>query len=129
MTPDPANAVNARRGEIWSVDWSPGRGSEQAGLRPALIIQTNAATRNPRYPNTIVLAVSASGRAVPFHIPLSPSTDNGLRTPSFAKCEQILTVSKDRLRERWGRLGDSEMEAVEQAVALVLGLPQPDARR
>jgi len=29
------------RGEIWLVDWSPGRGSEQSGVRPALIIQNN----------------------------------------------------------------------------------------
>lgn len=124
MTPDTTSAANVRRGEIWSVDWSPGRGSEQAGLRPALVMQTDAATRNPRYPNTIVLAVTTSGRAVPFHVPLSPSTDNGLRTASSVKCEQILTISKDRLRDRWGRIGEAEMEAVEQAVALVLGLPR-----
>lgn len=92
-------------------------------MRPALVIQTDAATRNPRYPNTIVLAVSTSGRAVPFHIPLNPSTDNGLRTASFVKCEQILTIGKDRLRERWGRISGAEMEAVERALTLVLELP------
>lgn len=123
MMADATDAALARRGEIWSVDWSPGRGSEQAGLRPALIIQTDAATRNPRYPNTIVLAISTSGRAVPFHIRLGPSADNGLSAVSFVKCEQILTISKDRLRKRWGRIADAEMETVEQAVALVLRLP------
>jgi mRNA interferase MazF len=122
---DPTAGVGARRGEIWAVDWSPGRGSEQTGLRPALVIQTDAATRNPRYPNIIVLAVSTSGRAVPFHIPLNPSTENGLREASFVKCEQILTISKDRLRELWGRIEDAEMAAVERAVAVVLGLPRP----
>ena len=51
-----------RRGQIWLVDWSPGRGSEQLGKRPALIIQTDAANTNPRYPNTIVLTLSTKGR-------------------------------------------------------------------
>jgi hypothetical protein len=55
------------RGDIWVVDWSPGRGSEQAGMRPAVVVQTDAANLNPRYPNTIVLTVSTKGKAVPFH--------------------------------------------------------------
>jgi len=127
MTPETTASADARRGEIWSVDWSPGRGPGQAGMRPALVMQTDAATRNPRYPNTIVLAVTTSGRTVPFHIPLSPSMDNGMRTDSFVKCEQILTISKDRLKERWGRISDEAMEAVEHALALVLGLPRHTA--
>ena len=104
------------------MDWTPGRGSEQRGLRPALVIQTDAACRNPKYPNVIVLAVSTSGRNVPFHIPLTPTQENGLRAPSFVKCEQILTISKDRLRERLGAATAVEMGAIEEAVVLVLAL-------
>lgn len=111
-----------RRGEIWTVDWTPGRGSEQTGLRPALVIQTDAACRNPRYPNVIVLAVSTAGRNVPFHITMTPTEENGLRAPSFVKCEQILTISKDRLRERWGTVTEDDMSAIEEAVVLVLAL-------
>ncbi len=129
MASDPTDRADARRGEIWAVDWNPSRGSEQTGLRPALVIQTDAATRNPRYPNTIVLAVSTSGRAVPFHVALNPSTENGLHEASFVKCEQILTISKGRLRERWGRIDGVEMAAVEKAMALVLGLQASKAAR
>lgn len=28
-----------RRGEVWMANFSPGRGSEQRGIRPALVIQ------------------------------------------------------------------------------------------
>ena len=110
----------ARRGEIWYVDWSPGRGSEQTGLRPAVVIQTNAANRNPRYPNTIVLTVSTKGKAVPFHVPVNPSEGNGLQEKSFVKCEQILTVSKERLIRRVGCLDDERMEAIAEAIRRVL---------
>ena len=30
-----------KRGEVWLVNWSPARGSEQAGRRPALVIQND----------------------------------------------------------------------------------------
>ncbi len=126
MASAPEDASSAdqviRRGEIWTVDWTPGRGSEQTGLRPALVIQTDAACRNQKYPNVIVLAVSTAGQNVPFHITMTPTEENGLRAPSFVKCEQILTISKDRLRERWGTVTADEMGAIGEAVILVLAL-------
>ncbi len=63
-----AENVVLRRGEIWYVDFDPARGSEQAGRRPALIIQNDAGNESARYPNTIVLAMSTKGRPVPFHV-------------------------------------------------------------
>ncbi|NTV15470.1 MAG: type II toxin-antitoxin system PemK/MazF family toxin [Desulfobulbaceae bacterium] len=109
-----------RRGEIWLLDWSPARGSEQAGFRPALVIQTDAANSNPGYPNTIVLAVSTRGKTVPFHIPLTPNRRNGLTEASFVKCEQVLTVAKDRLVRKLGVVGDEELGRINRAVRLVL---------
>src|SRR5438270_2607000 len=82
---------NPRRGEIWLVDWSPGRGSEQLGRRPALVIQTDAANSNPGYPNTIVLTLSTKGHVVTSHVDVRPTATNGLRETSFIKCEQIMT--------------------------------------
>jgi mRNA interferase MazF len=110
----------ARRGEIWYVDWSQGRDSEQAGLRPAVVIQTDAANRNPHYPNTIVLTVSTKGKAVPFHVPVNPSEGNGLQEKTFVKCEQILTISKERLIHHVGCLDDERMEAIAVAIRRVL---------
>lgn len=113
---------NPVRGEIWLVDWSPGRGSEQGGLRPAVVIQTDEANRNERYPNVIVLTVSTKGKPVPFHISARPSMQNNLKGESFIKCEQILTISKERLIRRIGLMEKEYMEKVKQAVKLVLEL-------
>ena len=109
-----------RRGDIWLVNWSPARGSEQSGIRPAVVIQTDAANSNPHYPNTIVLTVSTKGKAVPFHVPLEPSEENGLKEKSFVKCEQVLTISKDRLLRRIGRIEESLMKSVGASVRRVL---------
>lgn len=111
-----------QRGELWWVDWSPGRGSEQEGTRPALVIQTDAANLNPRYPNTIVLAVSTKGKPVPFHAAVKPTVQNGLGELSYIKCEQILTISKKRLTRKIGILETEFLQQVGKAITLVLNV-------
>jgi mRNA interferase MazF len=100
------------RGDIWWVDWSPGRGSEQMGYRPALIIQTNAGNHNPNYPNTIVATISTKGRNIPTHIRLDPSSENGLIETSYVKCEQVMTIDKARLRKHIGHISSVDMECI-----------------
>ncbi len=114
-----------RRGEIWVVDFNPGRGSEQIGRRPALVLQNDVGNGSPRYPNTVVLAMSTKGKPVPFHVEIRPNRQNGLGEATYVKCEQILTLSKARLlgRKALGRISPEEMRRVEVAVKLSLALP------
>ena len=125
MTNPSNSAMNpvVQRGEIYWLDWNPSRGSEQAGLRPALIIQENPASANPNYPLTIVAAVSTQGRAIATHVPVAPSRANGLSAPSFVKCEQIQTVSKARLTRRLGVLEPAALAQVDAALKKALALP------
>lgn len=112
-----------RRAELYWLDWSPGRGSEQTGLRPALIIQADAGNANPRYGLTIVATVSTKGKAtIPTHVELAPSPENGLREMSYVKAEQIMTVAKDRLRSHIGRITEQDMGRVEAALKRSQGL-------
>jgi len=113
-----------RRGEIWYVDFSPARGSEQAGRRPALVIQNDAGNTNPRYPNTIVLAMSTKGKRVPFHVRIDPAKSNGLRETTSVKCEQILTIAKTRLtgKRPLGRISAVQFRQVEAATLLAIGI-------
>ncbi len=113
-----------RRGEIWYADFSPARGSEQAGKRPALVIQNDAGNTNPCYPNTIVLAMSTKGKRVPFHVRIDPAKSNGLRETTFVKCEQILTISKTRLAGKGplGRVSAGQFRQVEAATLLAIGI-------
>jgi mRNA interferase MazF len=111
------------RGEIWLVDWSPGRGSEQLGRRPALIVQNNHGNHSRGYTNTIVVAISTKGLSIPLHVPIAKSKSNGLREDSFVRCEQLLTISKSRLIGRpWGKLTTSQMDLVDTALRASLEL-------
>lgn len=100
------------------VDWSPG--SERAGLSPVVVVQTDAANLNPRYPKTIVLSVSKRGKAVPFHVPIIASERNGLEERSFVKCEQVLTISKERLVRFLGRLEGEYLDLISASLREVL---------
>ncbi len=111
-----------RRGELYWVDWSPGRGSEQIGKRPALVVQRDAANRNENYPNTIVVTLSTKGKPVPFHVEIQPTEETGLREISWAKCEQLLTISKERLVGRIGVVDDATLERIGVALKKVLEL-------
>jgi mRNA interferase MazF len=111
-----------RRGEIWDVNWSPGRGAEQQGMRPALIIQNDRGNASPSYPLTIVASMSRTERELPLHVRIAPSEENGLTYPTDVKCEQLMTIEKTRLIRRRGYISSEELGRVDTALKLSLGL-------
>ena len=108
--------------ELWYIDWNPSRGSEQSGVRPALIVQTDQANHNTKYNNTIVLAVTTKGKPVSFHIKIDPSKQNGLKDISYIKCEQIMTISKDMLLNKIGDLEDIYKEKIDSALIKLVNI-------
>ena len=108
-----------KRGEVWLVNWNPARGSEQAGRRPALVIQNDIG--NEKAPTTIVAAISSSVRIYPMNVQINPP-EGGLDHPSIIKTSQILTISKERLEKRLGRLSKERLDDVESAIKLSLAL-------
>ena len=108
-----------QRGEVWLVNWNPARGSEQAGKRPALIIQNDIG--NEYASTTIVAALSTRIRVYPMNV-LLEARAGGLTKPSTVKTGQILTVSKDRLEKKLGAISSEKMREVDQALRLSLAL-------
>jgi len=112
--------IRSKRGEIWLIDWSHARGSEQEGIRPSLILQSDKGNLNDNYHNTIVLAITTKGKDIPFHIFLKSDKENGLKEDSFIKCEQIFTVSKERLVKKIGKINETLFIKIEKSVKMVL---------
>lgn len=108
-----------KRGEVWLVNWNPARGSEQAGRRPALIIQNDIG--NEMAPTTIVAAISSSVKVFPMNVKIDPP-EGGLDLPSIIKTSQILTVVKERLEKRLGQISTKTMGDVNRAIKLSLNL-------
>src|ERR1700692_1393689 len=111
-----------RRGEIWDVNWSPGRGAEQQGTRPALIIQNDRGNASPSYPLTIVASMSRTERELPLHVRIAPHPENGLTDYTDVKCEQVMTIEKSRLIRRRGVITPEELLRVDIALRISLNL-------
>ena len=111
--------VFLRRGDIWLVNFNPAQGSEQRGIRPALIIQNDVG--NEVSPVTIVAAISSVTKTYPINVEIKPS-ESGLEKDSVVKLNQIRTIDKKRLIKRLGRLDSFKMKAVNSALMLSLGL-------
>ena len=109
-----------RRGEVYYVDRSPGRGSEQSGILPALVIQNNVG--NQFSPTTIVTAISTQrGKTYPFQVPIV-AQEGGLPRESIVKCEQIQTINQARLGPLVGVLSMEKMQEVDLALKRSLEL-------
>jgi mRNA interferase MazF len=120
----PSPSPGPRRGEIWDVNWSPGRGAEQQGVRPALIIQNDRGNASLSYPLTIVASMSRTERELPLHVRIIPSEENGLTDATDVKCEQVMTIEKSRLMRRRGSISVDELGRVDTALKLSLNLLQ-----
>ncbi len=109
------------RGEIWLIDFDPTRGHEQAGRRPALIISDDRFNRG-RAGLVMAIPMTTRERGIPTHVAVSPP-EGGVRVPSFLKCEDLRSISKERLVEGpWGVLSLRTMAAVEERLRLLLVL-------
>ncbi len=110
-----------RRGEIYYLDFSPAKGSEMRGPHPALIIQNNVGNQASRL--TIVAAITSNLKAarLPVGVQVSPA-DSGLPHESVVNLGHIYTVDKSRLRQLMGRLPNSLMRQIDEALQISVGL-------
>lgn len=108
------------RGNLYYADLNPVIGSEQGGIRPVLVIQNNIG--NKFSPTIIIASITskATKSIQPTHHILSALY--GLDRESIVLLEQIRTIDKQRLRSYVGVLGSEDMQGVESALALSVGL-------
>jgi len=111
-----------KRGEIYWVDWSPGRGSEQSGVRPALIIQNDIGNRHS--PTTIVAACSkADVKPYPFVVSVTRQ-ESGLPKDCKINLSAILSIDKSFLSDKCGELSKEKMAEVDEAIKKSLALDE-----
>ena len=108
------------RGEIWEVNLNPTRGHEQAGRRPALVVSVDPFNHGPAE-LVVVLPITTTPRGIPFHVPVGPP-EGGVRRPSFIKCEDVRSISRERLVARWGSVYAPTMSMVDDRLRILLDL-------
>ncbi len=105
-----------RRGDIWWINVDPSVGGEVRKKRPAVIISNDSANKHLNRVQVVPMT-SKVGRVYP-----SVAIVRVKDQTSKAMADQLTTVSKQRLINRAGRLSLRDMEKVEHAVKVQLGL-------
>ncbi|MBM3665926.1 MAG: type II toxin-antitoxin system PemK/MazF family toxin [Actinobacteria bacterium] len=103
------------RGDVFELRLGrEARGHEQRGKRYGVVLQADSLMPL----STVVVApTSRSAPAADFHPAVTIR-----RQPTLVLCEQLRAVDSGRLGKRVGRLGPDEIEGVEAALRLLLGL-------
>ena len=113
--------MEVKRGNIFLVDLNPIVGTEQAGIRPALVVQIDRA--NATSPHTIIVPFTTRIREtiLPSHVKISAGV-GGLTEDSILLCEQIRVIDKKRLVRRIGNIEEDYLRKVVVALKVILGL-------
>jgi mRNA interferase MazF len=105
-----------KRGEVWWVSVHPSVGGEIQKQSPAVIVSNDASNK---YLNRIQV------------VPLTTSVHHLYPSEAYvlikgkknkAMADQLTTVSKRRVQNRMARLSGPDLQAVEQAIKVQLGL-------
>lgn len=113
--------MTIKRGDIYYADLSPVIGSEQGGIRPVLIVQNDIGNK---YSPTVIAAAITSQQGktdLPTHIEVN-ANDCGLAKDSVVLLEQVRTIDKRRLKEKMGALQSSDMNKINNAISISMGL-------
>jgi mRNA interferase MazF len=116
--------ADPNRGEIWLADLGTGRGHEQGGQRPVLVVSDDAFNTGLSGLVMVVPLTSKTQKSknIPAHIRVDPP-EGGLKTPSVILCDQLRSISKERLgKAPWGTVSAVTLVEVEKAVRVLLGL-------
>ncbi|MFD6889884.1 type II toxin-antitoxin system PemK/MazF family toxin [Streptomyces sp. NPDC059957] len=112
----------ARPWQVWYADLSPVIGSEQSGRRPILVLSSPTHAAFP-IPRTIVVPLTTKTRGLDHHVPIT-SRESGLDRPSWARTDDIRSISEQRLvgQRPLGVITDKEKNEVRRYLRLMLDL-------
>ena len=109
------------RGEIYLIDLSDYIGSEQSGIRPAVIVQND--TGNIHSPTTIICPLTTKKKDMAAtHVLLAPE-DAGVIHESVVPCEQVRVIDKARIKKKLGEVTNmAKIEDINAKISISLGL-------
>jgi mRNA interferase MazF len=125
--------MSTARGEIYWVEFDPVKGSEQGGLRPAVVVQNDVGNRFS--PTTVVAAITRSIPPKPYpFVVIIEAEESGLPHRSVINCSQLATIQASGTGSRLrpppgekdvcaaGRLGPESLDRIGAALRYNLAI-------
>ncbi|MDX1393148.1 MAG: type II toxin-antitoxin system PemK/MazF family toxin [Gemmatimonadota bacterium] len=108
------------RRDVWWMDLAGPGGSDSGSRRPLLIVQADPFNRS-RLRTVLAIVLSSNTRLLdaPGNV-LVPAAESGLSRDAVANVAQLVTVDRDYLGEKVGRISREVMERVDAGLRLVL---------
>jgi mRNA interferase MazF len=88
--------------------------------RPAVIVQSNAISES--HASIVICPMTSELVEADFRITIEPGPETGLRMRSQVMADKPVTIRRERIGQRIGRLGAADMARLNVALALVMGL-------
>jgi mRNA interferase MazF len=112
-----------RKGSIYWVNFSPGKGSEPIARRPGLVIQ-NDILNDSNLNTVIMLAITSTMKfgELSGNIVLKKGEAN-LPKKCVVNVTQIKSVDKKSIKEKIGTLPKKRLDEVHEGLKLVMNLP------
>ncbi len=112
--------MSHRRGEVWLVDFGDPIGREQSGRRPAVVVSSDL-LNDSRAGVVVMVPITTTHRGLPSHVEIDRGS-SGLDEISYAKCEDIKSISEQRLVGRLGAVSDEAVFQIARALRFLLDL-------
>lgn len=112
--------TDARRGEVWLVDFGVPVGREGGYTRPAVVVSSDMLNAGPGGV-VVVVPTTTARRGLPVHVEIEPGA-SGLDEASYAKCEDVKSVATERLVRRFGVAAPEAVHRIGQTLRYVLQL-------
>ena len=109
------------RGAVVVVELDPTVGREQHGVRPCVVVSDPDVIGDQRFPLVCVVPVTGTPGEGLLYPPLAPG-QSGLAKKSFALIDHLRSIDKRRIRRIFGELAPEEIAAIDEGLALFLGL-------
>ncbi|OZB44697.1 MAG: MazF family transcriptional regulator [Thiomonas sp. 15-66-11] len=114
--------VPIRRGEVWTANLNPNKGSEVGKIRPVLVLQDTALTQ-AGLATIIVAPLTTQSRPTLAPLRVALPVRERMLLPSFVMVEHVRAIDRDRLGDGpLLHLDAQELAQVDTSLRAVLGL-------
>jgi len=109
------------RGVLIVVELDPTLGREQRGVRPCVVVSDPDVISDQRFPLVCIVPVTGTAGEGLLYPSLAPGR-SGLARKSYALIDHLRSIDKRRVRSVFGELAREEMAAIDEGLAVFLGL-------
>lgn len=88
--------------------------------RPGVIVQSDAIPES--HASVVICQITSELAEADFRITIEPGPETGLRARSQVMADKPVTIRRERIGQRIGRLAAADMARLNVALALVMGL-------